>query len=302
MHTLHQGDCLEIMPTLPAGSVDAIITDLPYGTTACEWDSIIPLAPMWEQVKRVLKVNGVFISTASQPFTTILINSNFDWFKYNWVWDKVVGANFMNLENRPFKTHEDILIFSSVASFTFNPIKTMRSESSLIRDPIGTNRKIKRDKDHAEYYGSLREQEAHPISKDGKKHPIDILRFSTRESGIVYKIHHPTKKPIALYEYLVRTYTNPGEIVLDFCMGSGTTGVSSVKNGRRFIGIEKKAEYFQIAKSRIEQAPPPLFIEPSTPANTRLYPDVGDSPAQGSLFTPEADTAEGKLPAPAPRR
>jgi len=257
---LYHGDCLEVLPTFPPASVEAIITDLPYGSTACDWDSIIPLAPMWEQARRVLKPNGVFITTASQPFTTVLINSNFDWFKYNWVWDKTLGANFMNLANRPFKTHEDILVFSAVAAFTFNPIKTYRAESSLLRDPIGTKRKIHRGADRAKYYGTLRGSMNH-ISTDGTKHPIDILKFSPRESGVVYKINHPTKKPVALYEYLIRTYTNPAETVLDICMGSGTTGVAAKQTGRNFIGIEKERKYFVIADKRIGSANLPLFAE-----------------------------------------
>jgi len=272
-YKLYKGDCLEIMPTLEAGSVDAIITDLPYGTTACEWDSIIPLAPMWEQVKRVLKSNGVFITTASQPFASILINSNIKWFKYDWVWDKIGGSNFMNLDNRPIKTHEDILVFCSSGNFTFNPIRVMRSEKSLIRDPIGTKRIIHRG-DDAPHYGTIR-RDSIAITPDGLKHPVDILQFSQRETDIVYKYRHPTKKPVGLYKYLCSVYTNAGETVLDFCMGSGTTIFSAVETGRKAIGIEKNSKYFAVAEKRAQSAQPPLFVE--SPRNpTQREPDKGN--------------------------
>ena len=148
---IHHGDCLELMHQIPDGSVDMILADLPYGTTACRWDSIIPLGPLWAHYKRVIKPRGVIVLTACQPFTTILINAGgLDWFKYTWIWDKVGGANFLNLNNRPLKTHEDILVFSQSADFTFNPVKTMRTESSLKRDPVGESRIIRQGRDRSE--------------------------------------------------------------------------------------------------------------------------------------------------------
>jgi site-specific DNA-methyltransferase (adenine-specific) len=284
------------MPTIPSGSIDAIITDLPYGTTACEWDSVIPLAPMWEQVKRVLKVNGVFVTTASQPFESILINSNIKWFKYNWVWDKIGGSNFMNLDNRPIKTHECILVFSPDGKFTFNPIRVMRSEKSLQRDPIGKKRTIHRNKKDAPHYAVSRIDS--DVSIDGTKHPIDILRFSQRETGIVYKYNHPTRKPLALYEYLIRTYTNAGETVLDICMGSGTTGVAAVQTGRDFIGIEKERKYFEIAEKRIAQAQKPLFVE-SNSAEQPAAPDWRGFSREFDFINPEGEPdPEGIQPRP----
>jgi len=246
---LWQGDCLELIPDIPDGSVDMILADPPYGTTACKWDSVIPLEPMWEQLKRVIKKNGAIVLTASQPFTTVLISSNMGMFKYEWIWDKVGGANFMNLKNRPFKTQEQILVFSKTANFTFNPIRAYRSSGSLKRHPegIAVDRELPPHK--LEHY----QTETHSrlkLSADGMKHPIDIIRFSVHENGR-YKIKHPTKKPMALMEYLIKTYTNEGETVLDFCMGSGTTGVACRNLNRNFIGIEKDLEYFEIAKRRI---------------------------------------------------
>ena len=246
---LFLGDCLEVMPGLE--TVDLILADPPYGITACRWDSIIPLEPMWEQLKRLTKTNGVIVMTASQPFTTTLVSSNKGMFRYEWIWNKVNGANFMNLKNRPFKTQEQILVFSETANFTFNPIKTMRTEASLQRDPVGSivNRKIY-SKD-VEHYGAKR-SETLTVSADGTKHPVDIIKFTIHEKGR-YQFKHPTKKPVALMEYLVKTYTNKNEKILDFTIGSGTTAVACERLNRRWIGIEISEEYCEIAAKRIER-------------------------------------------------
>lgn len=252
MIDLRCGDCLDILPTI-AGPFDAIITDLPYGTTACKWDTIIPFEPMWAQVKRLLKPRGAFVTTASQPFTSALVMSNLEWFKYDWAWHKMIGANFMNLSNQPFRVHESVLIFSPVADFTFNPIRTMRADSSLQRDPIGRSRVIPQKPTKAEHYDTCR-VDGKPISADGMKHPTSLLTFSTREAGVVYQVQHPTKKPVALLEYLIRTYTNEGDTVLDFCMGSGTTMVACVNTGRHGVGIDILPEYVAIAERRVKEA------------------------------------------------
>ncbi|MBU0977846.1 MAG: site-specific DNA-methyltransferase [Nanoarchaeota archaeon] len=246
---LWQGDCLEIMPDIPDGLVDMVMADPPYGTTACKWDSVIPLEPMWEQLKRVIKPNGAIVLTASQPFTTTLISSNMGMFKYEWIWDKISGANFMNLANRPLKTQEQVLIFSKTANFTFNPIRVYRSSKSLKRHPKGIAVDVELPPHKVEHYGAETYSRI-KFSADGKKHPIDIIRFSIWENGR-YKIKHSTKKPVALMEYLIKTYTNEGDTVLDFCMGSGTTGVACRNLNRNFIGIEKDPEYFKIAQARI---------------------------------------------------
>ena len=246
---LYQGDCLDIMPNISDGSIDMVLADPPYQTTACAWDIMIPLEPMWKGLKRIIKLNGVIVMTASQPFTTALISSNIKMFKYEWIWDKISGANFMNLKNRPFKVHEEILVFSKVSDFVFNPIRIPRSEKSLKRDPAGKRVSRKLYKEKVEHYGAERTKQLQ-LSEDGLKHPIDIITFSIHESGR-YKIRHPAKKPVALMEYLIKTYTNEGETVLDFCMGSGTTGVACRHLNRDFIGIEKDPKYFKIAQERI---------------------------------------------------
>ena len=230
---LMHGDCLEWMKEIPDGSVDAIITDPPYGTTACKWDSVIPMAPMWEQLKRIIKPNGAIVMTTSQPFTTSLIASNFKMFKYCWVWDKKKGGNIMALKWQPYKTHEDIVIFCKSA-VNYHPIKTPQKLRTGKTYSSGEANGIKN-------YGDFR------LYND--KHPKSILEISNaNQKGKV----HPTQKPVALMEYLIRTYTNESETVLDFTMGSGTTGVACVKTGRRFIGIELDEEYFKIASNRIE--------------------------------------------------
>ena len=296
MFTLHNGDCLQVMPTIPSGSIDAIITDLPYGTTACEWDSIIPLAPMWEQVKRVLKPTGTFITTASQPFTSVLIASNLEMFKYEIILNKVLPSGFLNAKNRPMKLHENIVVFSlgTIANgsqnlMTYNP-QMWRSTSykkTKIKDPrVGY---VER--------GNRTPFELNPSISNGERYPVSILEYSFADRSNAI---HPTQKSVDLYRYLIRTYTNEGETVLDICMGSGTTIEAAEMEGRNSIGIEKDAGYFQIAEKRAKSAV--LQQRLFTPSNNRLHSDAGDSPRQQALFTPEANPAEGKLPTPTPRR
>jgi len=254
--TIYNGDCLKIMPDILDGSIDMVMTDPPYGTTACAWDSIIPFEPMWEQLKRIIKKNGAIVLTASQPFTTALISSNMGMFKYEWIWDKIQGANFMNLKNRPFKTQEQVLVFSKMANFTFNPIKTLRSPSSLKRDPIGGKGRIIKHNNKVEHY-NCKASGTTVLDNMGMKHPIDIIQFPVVTKGR-YKIKHPTKKPVGLMEYLIKTYTNEGETVLDFAMGSGTTLVAGKKLGRKAIGIEISEKYCETAVGRLAQEAMPL--------------------------------------------
>ena len=234
--TLHLGDCLEYMRTLDAGSVDAILTDLPYGTTACKWDEVIPFAPMWEQVKRVLKPRGVFVTTASQPFTSKLVMSNPEWFKYAWVWNKRLAGNGILANIQPLKIHEDVCVFSE-NGHTYNPqnVKGKPRWKGGIKDNHGTFSGAESPKVWSEDY-----------------HPVSILDYSG--AGMRSEREHPTQKPVALYEYLIRTYTNEGDTVLDITMGSGTTGVACVQTGRKFIGCEIDAAYFAIAEKRIREA------------------------------------------------
>jgi len=280
--SLYHGDFFDKIKNVPDGSVHLVLVDLPYGTTACSWDSIIPLAPMWEQVKRVMLPNGVFMSTASQPFTSVLISSNLEMFKYEWSWDKGVGTGFLSVQYRPLMCHESVCVFYDKQP-TFNPQKWQGKKNHVSNG--GSNREYS-----AETLGRTWTDKNRDTS--GMKYPRSVLsipKFATVEN------EHPTQKPVALCDYLIRTYTNPGDVVLDFCMGSGTTGVAAVQTGREFIGIEKERKYFVIAEKRIGSAHPPLFTEQPPRQPTPREPDKGDSPRQSSFINPEADTAQGAL-------
>jgi site-specific DNA-methyltransferase (adenine-specific) len=237
--TFYQGDCLVEMDKIADKSVDMILCDLPYGTTACKWDSILPLDILWKHYERILKDDGVIALTASQPFTSNLVMSNINWFKYEWIWHKNMGGNFMAATKQPMKQHESILVFYKKFG-TYNFIKEDRMQSGLDRvrsSPV----KGGGAKDESVY--GKRER---TIKKyDDKRFPQSVQFFNV-ERGL-----HSTQKPVPLMEYLIKTYTNEGETVLDNCMGSGTTGVACKKTGRHFIGIEKDEKYFEIAVSRV---------------------------------------------------
>ena len=246
MFDLRYGDCLEEMRRVPDGSVDLVLTDPPYGTTACKWDSIIPLEPMWLQLKRIIKPNGAIVMTASQPSTTTLIASNMKMFKYCWVWEKTVSANFMNAKNRPLTKHEDIVVFSG--GTTSNGSK--RNMPYFPQDLIEVNQNHSRPRKYPSEHRFVRK--SHKLTRVIKysNYPSSIQKFNNGNN----KSAHPTQKPIALMEYLIKTYTNEGEMVLDFTMGSGTTGVACANLKRRFIGIELDGKYFGIAAGRIMDA------------------------------------------------
>jgi site-specific DNA-methyltransferase (adenine-specific) len=235
--SLYQGDSLIEIKNIPDGSVDMILTDPPYGTTACKWDSIIPLEPMWEQLKRIIKPNGAIVMTASQPFTTTLISSNMNMFKYSWVWEKSKATGYLNSKKRPLVAHEDVLVFYNKQP-TYNPQKTNGK-------PYNKGKALR----ETGVYGSQKEILVKNI--DGKRYPRTVQYFKTAESE--GKTIHPTQKPVALMEYLIKTYTNENETVLDFAMGSATTGVACKNLNRNFIGIELDKEYFEIAKNRINK-------------------------------------------------
>lgn len=232
MIKLIQGDCLEVMKSIPDKSIDAIICDLPYGTTACKWDSVIPFEPLWAQYKRIIKDNGAIVLFASQPFTSALVMSNAKWFKYQWVWEKSRFANQMLAKIQPLKIHEDIVVFANEKAI-YNPqglveINKITTQGAKITDNNGGGiRKTSYLQTHTNY-------------------PRSILKFGSEGKTV-----HPTQKPVDLLEYLVKTYTNQGDTVLDNCMGSGTTGVACKNLSRKFIGIEQDANYFEIAKTRI---------------------------------------------------
>ena len=248
--TLYNADCIDVMRDMPDNSVDAIITDLPYGTTACKWDAIIPFEPMWAQVKRVLKANGAFITTASQPFTSKLIMSNLDWFKYEWIWEKTNPSNIALANKQPMKYHENICVFYG-SQPTYNKQMVIRK-----------SRRIKWAQDNNYKFHNSRSQQTglKYIEVDSKKYntefknPSTVLKVNSLRPNSKEFVEHPTQKPVALMEYLINTYTNESDTVLDFCMGSGSTGVAAMKLNRRFIGIELSEEYCEIAKARIHAA------------------------------------------------
>jgi site-specific DNA-methyltransferase (adenine-specific) len=230
MINLMQGDCLELMTTIPDGSVDMVLTDPPYGTTACKWDSVIPFEPMWEQLKRVTKKSGAIVMTASQPFTSALGASNISELRYSWCWRKSASTGHLNAKRMPMSDFEDVMVFYR-SQPTYNP-------QGLV--PFG---KVTRRGGNGGCYGD-----------SGKSNLQEFTNYPRRTLDIASegKTVHPTQKPVALMEYLIRTYTNEGETVLDFTMGSGTTGVAAKNLNRSFIGIELDPDYFQIAKQRIE--------------------------------------------------
>ena len=316
---LGQGDCLELMKHIPDGSVDLILTDPPYGTTACKWDSVIPFESMWVELKRIIKSNGVIVLFASQPFTTKLIHSNMEMFRYSWVWEKEQGVNFLSANKQPMKVHEDIIIFYTDlggqrgAASEYNPIRdylknerklaglTAKKAKNILGNtmcwhyftngvqfciPTEENYKklqstgffslsyseLKRWCDELELNiktptynpqmtigvpyvsgGGNSGEVTSGVQKiqtknTGTRYPRSIQKFK-RETGL-----HPTQKPVALLEYLIKTYTQESETVLDFTMGSGSTGVACVNTGRKFIGIEMDDNYFNIAKKRIQES------------------------------------------------
>lgn len=233
-----QGDCLERMKEIPDGSIDAIIADPPYGTTACKWDSIIPLEPMWAELKRVIKPNGAIVMTASQPFTSALVMSNLKMFKYSMVWKKSQSTGHLNAWRMPMRAHEDLLVFYSKPP-TYKP--------ELKDKPVNNIRPVTSRTKKTDCYGEHK-LDVHKCPPD-KTMPNSILQFNNAQGTT-----HPTQKPVALMEYLIKTYTNEGDTVLDFSCGSGSTGVAAVNTGRKFIGIELDQDYFEMAQRRIEEA------------------------------------------------
>jgi len=248
-YTLHCGDCLDIMPTLEAGSIDAIICDPPYGTTACKWDSVIPFAPMWENIKRLIKPRGAVVLFGSQPFTSALVMSNPKWFKYCWVWEKVRPVGHLVAKIRPMQKTEDVAVFGNGA-INYYPVMTKLDKPKSEKYRAGGKRGCSQHMAFA--------QKQDYVKVTDRKHPANVLHFSSVQE------YHPTQKPVDLMAYLIRTYTNPGETILDFTRGSGTTGAAAIQEGRKFVGIEKDAGYFEIARQRIEtqaQTVQPALLE-----------------------------------------
>ena len=248
-YRLFHGDCLDIMPTLEAGSIDAIICDPPYGTTACKWDSVIPFEPMWANIKRLIKPRGVAVLFGSEPFSSTLRLSNMDWYKYDWVWRKSKPNGWQHAKNKPMKADEDIIVFSPASMGHASKL----GDNRMPYYPQGV-RSCGKNVVSAVFHGrtmGARPNQVGKVYEAFTGFPSNILDFANI-TGI--NAIHPTQKPVELMAYLIRTYTNPGETVLDFTMGSGTTGVAAIQEGRRFVGIEKDAGYFEIAQRRISEA------------------------------------------------
>ena len=242
---LHHGDCLEIMPRIPAGSVDCVIADLPFQTTRNAWDIAIPLSPLWERLLRVTKSGAAILFFSQTPFTAELIMSNKKMFKYEWIWDKCNGTGFLNCKFAPLKKHENILVFSQKAASYVKDEKNAMTYNPQFSD--GKPYIAKQRGKSANY--DPKWQTITETKSDGMRYPTDILKFPKDKEHF-----HPTQKPVKLLEYLIKTYSNPGETILDCCMGSGSAGVAAANTGRDFIGIELDAQYFEIAQERIRAA------------------------------------------------
>lgn len=234
---VHQMDCIQGMKHLPDKSVDLILCDLPYGQTSNKWDTPIDMEALWEGYKRVLTDNGVVLLTAKGQFMVDLILSNREWFRYEWIWDKNKGANFAHVRYRPLNTHEYVLVFSPKGRPTYNPQMTEGK-------PYTQKRLQQSVKGIADNMGR------HTTTSDGKRYPKSVLRV---EGMAQRHIIHPTQKPVSLFEYLVNTYSNPGDTVLDTCMGSGTTAVACELTGRSWIGFELESTYIEMTNSRLEE-------------------------------------------------
>ena len=248
---LYRGDCLVEMDKIPDGSVDMVLCDLPYGTTACKWDTIIPLEPLWEQYTRIIKNDGAIVLTASQPFTSTLVMSNPKLFRHEWIYQKRCASNFAQAKYAPMKEHESVLVFAKSKPQYF-PIKEERKGSGAERakHPYSLASRHK----SGDFVGNIK-GDVDLLNDAGNselRYPSSVQEFNNRASGD--RGFHPTQKPVALMEYLIKTYTLPGQVVLDNCMGSGSTGVACINTNRKFIGIELDEKYYNISKKRIEEA------------------------------------------------
>lgn len=227
---IFEGDCLEIMKTLPFNSVDMVMCDLPYGTTQNKWDAVIPFKALWDAYAPVVREDAAFVFTASQPFTAALIASKIEWFKYEWIWKKNTATGHLNAKRMPMKLHENVVVFSH-GNCPYYPQGLQPYGKVTRRGHNGSNFGVSGNENFQEF----------------TNYPRSILEFSLDSPKV-----HPTQKPVALLEYLIRTYTREGAIVLDNCMGAGSAGIACQRTNREFIGIEKETKYFQIAKERLD--------------------------------------------------
>ena len=287
MFQLYLGNCLVEMKKIADGSVDLILCDLPYGTTdrkgienkgdnrVLSWDTVIPLDQLWEQYRRVLKSTGAVVLTADQPFTSQLVLSNLEWFKYEWIWKKKRTTGFLHANARPMKETEDILVFSPLGASGCSK----KANKNMTYNPQGLIEKNVKKKNNAKRLGKFLHQPEHMGAGNKLLHETEYEQKYTNypseiiEFGLDRNVVHPTQKPVALMEYLIKTYSNEGETILDNCMGSGTTGVACMNTNRNFIGIEMDKNYYKIAKERIESAVPleELAQDPQNPLLDALY-------------------------------
>ncbi len=247
---IHHGDCLELMKLIPTGSIDMILCDLPYGTTSCEWDSIIDMGRLWDEYQRIIKNNGAIVLTACNEFTFLLYNSNPKLFKYRWIWKKSLATGFLLAKKQPLRNFEDILVFYKKQP-TYNPISFRKGNP---KSTIRTNKTCS-------IYGQQRTDTN--IGED--RFPTTILEFQSANNGSNTggSSIHPTQKPVALFEYLIKTYTNEGELVLDNCSGSGTTAIACINANRQFICIEQNEEYIKRSRQRVLDYEPLLNLKSS---------------------------------------
>lgn len=235
INNIYLGDRLDLTNGIPDKSIDMILCDLPYGTTQCKWDTVIPFEPLWSQYKRIIKDNGAIVLFGSQPFTSNLIMSNLEWFRYCWVWEKNKATGYLNANKMPLRSYEDIVIFYKKMP-TYNPQMTKGTPYSNRHKP----------NDSGDCYGNVAYSERNNITT---RYPRSVIRFNVDMKAE----YHPTQKPVPLLEYLIKTYTNENELVLDNCIGSGSTAIAAINTGRNYIGMEKDPEYYKIAKKRIEE-------------------------------------------------
>lgn len=243
INQIYNRECLEAMQEIESQSIDMILCDLPYGTTNCKWDVIIPFDKLWEQYKRIIKDNGAIVLTAAQPFTSLLVCSNLEMFKYEWIWEKHQGTGFLNAKKQVLRIHENIVVFYK-NQCTYNPQKTtghrfVGKDKQRRPASIGVYRKLDIKTSYKD---------------DGTRYPVSVQKFdydSDRYNSSIFKNRHPTQKPVALFEYLIKTYTNENDLVLDNCIGSGTTAIAALNTNRNYLGFELDKGYFDIAEKRI---------------------------------------------------
>lgn len=252
VNRVHCCDLFTLCNALPSQSVDMILADLPYGVTQASWDVIIPFAPMWKAFKRVIKPRGAIVLTASQPFTSLLVCSNLEMFRYAWVWEKTNGTNFLNAPFQPMKSHEDIIIFSDSAA-SFSPAGVMNYYPQMVTgEPYISNWEHKQG---SYTFHSSPTKSAITVNA-GSRYPRSVIKFSEQRG------FHPTQKPVALFEYLIKTYTQPGDLVLDPVVGSGTTALAARACGRNFICGDQSPEYVAIARERLRLPFEPHHVKP----------------------------------------